>query len=129
MIVSVVYTDGEGNITHRDGNNLAHRLDGPAFIAANGGREWWVEGRLHRSDGPAVMWADGVLEWWHRGRRMDIYYPNFGCAVDFIKTREQALARLNAKPRPYSYPLYLADIDKLAQGDEPNTKGEGSHHA
>ena len=46
-----------------------HRLDGPAYIGADGRREWWQNGRLHRLDGPAVEWEDGSQEWWQNGQR------------------------------------------------------------
>jgi len=29
-------------------NGVLHRLDGPAIEWANGGKEWWVDGKLHR---------------------------------------------------------------------------------
>ena len=47
-----------------------HRLDGPAFIGADGTQEWWVNGQLHRLDGPAVIGADGTQEWWVNGKNI-----------------------------------------------------------
>ena len=34
---------------------------------ANGGKEWFLNGKLHREDGPAIEWADGNKEWFLNG--------------------------------------------------------------
>ena len=47
-----------------------HRLDGPAIEDADGGKEWWVEGKLHRLDGPAIERSDGYKAWWVEGKHM-----------------------------------------------------------
>ena len=47
-------------------NLCCHRLDGPAMITKDGGRSWWVNGRLHRLDGPALEFNDHI-EWWANG--------------------------------------------------------------
>lgn len=36
-----------------------HCIDGPAVVAYNGKREYWVNGQLHREDGPAIIGANG----------------------------------------------------------------------
>lgn len=76
-----------------------------------GNKKWYKNGRLHREDGPATVHCNGVKEWWQIGKYLDTYRPNFGCFNP--KTREEALTRLNYRPRPYSYELYLVDINKL----------------
>ena len=48
---------------HNDNGDL-HRTDGPAYVGANGSKEWWINGKAHRTDGPAVEWPDGHKEWW-----------------------------------------------------------------
>jgi hypothetical protein len=70
---------------------LRHRLDGPAWVGANGRLEYWVDGAIHRlggpaiidngnerwmndgvldrKDGPAITLANGTREWWVNGVR------------------------------------------------------------
>ena len=48
-----------------------HRLDGPAFVDAEGNRTWHRHGREHRVDGPAVEFTDGLVEFWVNGRQVD----------------------------------------------------------
>lgn len=45
-------------------NGKRHRLDGPAIECANGHKEWYRNGKKHRADGPAVEWASGIVDWW-----------------------------------------------------------------
>jgi hypothetical protein len=45
-----------------------HRLDGPAWVAPDGGKRWYFEGEKHRTDGPAITKPDGTLEWWVEGK-------------------------------------------------------------
>ena len=93
-------------------NGVRHREDGPAIERANGDKVWYLNGVRHREDGPAAEYANGEKKWYINGELIDSYYPNFGCNELKIKTREEALARLNSKPRPYSYDLYMADINQ-----------------
>jgi len=51
-------------------NGQRHRLDGPAYIGADGYQAWWVNGQLHRLDGPARIYADGRREWWVNGENI-----------------------------------------------------------
>jgi len=46
-------------------NDKLHRVgDKPAVVYANGSKEWWKDGKLHREgDKPAVVWADGTKQW------------------------------------------------------------------
>jgi hypothetical protein len=48
-----------------------HRDDDlPAIEYADGGKEWWVNGKRHRDgDKPAVETFDGRKEWWFNGKR------------------------------------------------------------
>ena len=92
-------------------NGKLHRVDGPAIEYAGGDKIWYLNGKRHRVDGPAVERFSGYKEWYLDDDLLDYYYPNFGCFTP--KTREEALKRLNSKPRPYSYELYMADINKL----------------
>ena len=45
-----------------------HRVDDPAVVWRDGGKEWWQNGQRHRIDGPAVEYADGGKEWWINGK-------------------------------------------------------------
>jgi hypothetical protein len=44
-------------------NDKLHKLDGPAFIGADGREVWYLNGKPHREDGPAVLEADCVEGW------------------------------------------------------------------
>jgi hypothetical protein len=45
-----------------------HRVDGPAWIRADGTCEWWQDGKLHREDGPSIEGPNGEpLAWTVRG--------------------------------------------------------------
>jgi hypothetical protein len=50
-------------------NGKLHREDGPALEKANGDKEWFLNGKRHREDGPAVEWADGTKVWCLNGIR------------------------------------------------------------
>jgi len=90
---------------HRDGNK-------PALEWADGDKMWYQHGKRYRDGNkPAVEWANGNKYWYQNGKRIDTYYVNFGCFEP--KTRKEALQRLNAKERPYSRELYLADINRM----------------
>ncbi len=65
----------EGKLHRLDGQ--PHRVDGPAYIRADGTQEWWVEGKRHRLDGPAVVRADGTQEWWVEGKRHRLDGPAY----------------------------------------------------
>jgi hypothetical protein len=30
---------------------------------ADGGKEWWIQGRRHREGGPALIFSDGSQSW------------------------------------------------------------------
>jgi hypothetical protein len=48
-----------------------HRLNGPARIWEDGGKEWWMHGKLHRLDGPAVEPPYGnPTSWFVDGKRI-----------------------------------------------------------
>ena len=40
----------------------------PAVITSLGDREWWVDDQRHRDFGPAVEKFDGTKEWWQHGK-------------------------------------------------------------
>jgi hypothetical protein len=47
-----------------------HRLDGPAYIGADGSQVWFVNGKCHRLDGPAYIGADGTQQWFVNGNNI-----------------------------------------------------------
>ena len=55
------YSDREMKILHRE--------DGPAIEYANGGKEWFINGKCHREDGPAIEWSNGYKSWYINGKR------------------------------------------------------------
>ena len=62
-------------------NGKLHREDGPAIEYAYGGEMWCLNGELHREDGPAIELANGSKEWYlnsklHREDGPAIEYAN-----------------------------------------------------
>jgi len=63
-----------------------HRLDGPAFERCpttannNWSKMWFVYGKHHRIDGPACEYSDGGRSWWINGRIL-----NCNAVEDWIK--------------------------------------------
>ncbi|WP_344341422.1 hypothetical protein, partial [Streptomyces rhizosphaericus] len=47
-------------------------------VAANGLRQWFVDGQRHREGGPARVYRDGASEWWLEGEK----HRTNGPAVD-----------------------------------------------
>ena len=67
----MIHSDGSREWTTKiDGEDAYHRLDGPAWIGADGVEEWWVNGVRHQLDGPAEIDTYGWAEWWIDGRLM-----------------------------------------------------------
>ena len=64
-----IHIDEYGNkIVYKDREmKICHRLDGQAVEHADGGKEWWQDGKRHRTDGPAVEYADGSKLWYGEG--------------------------------------------------------------
>jgi len=94
-------------------NGKLHRdRDKPAIEFVNGDKFWFQNGKRRRDgDKPAIERSNGDKAWFKNGDRIDTYHANFGCFEP--KTRKEALQRLNAKERPHSRELYLADINRL----------------
>ena len=111
-MTDTMITDTRGTrYWYRDGR-LHRDSDLPAVTCADGTRHWYRDGRPHRDgDLPAVTHAGGTRHWYRNGIEVDSYYPAFGCASTRLTTRAEALARLDARPRPFSRAHYLADID------------------
>ena len=70
-----------GNRFWRSKEGLYHREDGPAVEYANGGKQWFINGRLHRKDGPAIEYTNGSKSWYindllHREDGPAIEYPD-----------------------------------------------------
>ena len=60
-------TDGNKRYYKDKAMNIRHRLDGPACEYADGGKEWWVNGKKHRLDGPAIEYVQGFKYWYVDG--------------------------------------------------------------
>ena len=73
-----------------------HREDGPAFIAADKSREWWVHGERHRDDGPAIEAADGTRAWYRHGE----LHRRGGPAVEDGDGHQQWFHHGVRQPRP-----------------------------
>ena len=52
-------------------NGKLNRTDGPAVKLADGYTEWWVNYQRRRTDGPAVKLSDGYTEWWVDGKNIE----------------------------------------------------------
>jgi hypothetical protein len=52
-----------------------HRVDGPARDYGNGTTEWYLEDQLHRVDGPAITYTNGSTEWFLNGERHRVGGP------------------------------------------------------
>src|SRR5210317_2046983 len=82
---------------------IRHREDGPAFERADGGKEWFINGKRHREDGPAFEGADGYKVWYINDMLHREDGPAFegtdGCKGWFINgkrlTQEEFDARMN----------------------------------
>jgi len=71
-------TGGYDQVKHWPNGNVSfllkgelHRVDGPAFLGADGSMAWLRHGRETRSDGPAVCGPDGEVEYWIDGHQVD----------------------------------------------------------
>ena len=56
-----------------------HREDGPAIEYAYGGEMWCLNGELHREDGPAIELANGGKWWYLKGK----FHREDGPAVEY----------------------------------------------
>ena len=101
----IYYKDKEMTIRHhRDGpavedadggkawyvDGKLHRLDGPAIegtlVEGAGGYEaWYVDNKRHRLDGPAVEGAGGYKAWWVDNKRHRLDGP----AVEYVHGNKQ----------------------------------------
>ena len=59
---------------------ILHREDGPAVEYADGGRCWYLNGKLHREDGPAIEYWNGDKSWWLNGKRHRENGPAIECS-------------------------------------------------
>ena len=60
-----IETDGSENRYFSDeAMTVLHREDGPAVEYANGGKLWYLNGKLHREDGPAAEFPGGYKAWY-----------------------------------------------------------------
>jgi hypothetical protein len=64
MTDSIKSIDKYGDKIWKNEIGQFHRLDGPAYIGADGSQYWCINGEFHRLDGPAYIGADGSQEWW-----------------------------------------------------------------
>lgn len=56
--------DEKGTKQWYNKEHLLHRTDGPAVEREDGGKEWWLNGKLHRTDGPAIETGNGETYWY-----------------------------------------------------------------
>ena len=63
----ITSTNGDKRYYKDEAKTILHRLDGPAIEFTNGGKTWYVNGKLHRLDGPAVEWTNGYKAWFVNG--------------------------------------------------------------
>ena len=87
-----------------------HRDDGPAYIAVDGSREWWVHGQRHRDDGPAIEAADGTRAWYRHGE----LHRRGGPALESGDGRKQWFHHGIRQPRPQPSPATTPALDLVA---------------
>ena len=106
---AIEYADG-GKQWYVDGKR--HRTDGPAIEYANGSKLWYVDGKLHRLDGPAIEYADGDKQWFVNGKRHRLDGPAVeyasGCKAWFVNGERLSEEAFNALTKPIE--LTLEDI-------------------
>ena len=51
-------------------NGKLHNEKGPAFEYANGDKSWWFNGKLHNKKGPAIEWTNGNKSWFLNGEKL-----------------------------------------------------------
>ena len=56
-------------------NGKLHREDGPAIEYADGSKRWFLNGKLHREDGPAIESANGFKQWFLNGKEIIVRPP------------------------------------------------------
>lgn len=80
--------DEEGNKFYFKDKEMtnSHRIEGPATEWADGGKEWYLNGKRHRLDGPAVEYVDGHKEWYVNDRRHREDGP--GCCHSISRLKE-----------------------------------------
>jgi hypothetical protein len=101
-----VIVDNDKNRFWYNEKNYLHRLDGPAVEYADGGKDWWVEGKRHRLDGPAIERTNGHKEWFVQGKCHRLDGPAFENASgykewwveDKLMTEEEFNAYIKSKP-------------------------------
>lgn len=90
-----------------DDQRRLHRKDGPAYIAVDGSREWWVHGERHRDDGPAIEAADGTRAWYRHGE----LHRRGGPALESGDGRKQWFHHGVRQPRSQPAPPATAEPD------------------
>jgi len=71
----IEYSDG-GKYWYLNGK--LHREDGPADESLSGNRRWYKNGLLHRDDGPAIIYYNGERVWFKNG----LYHRDNGPAIE-----------------------------------------------
>lgn len=96
---------------------IFHRNDGPAVEYADGGKTWYVDGKLHRLDGPAVEGtlvegADGYEAWYVDNKRHRLDGPAVeganGYKAWYVDGKELSKKAFKALTKPIE--LTLKDI-------------------
>jgi hypothetical protein len=115
-----IHIDEYGNkIVYKDREmKICHRLDGQAVEHADGGKEWWQDGKRHRTDGPAVEYASGCKAWFVNGKRHRLDGPAVeyasGCKEWFVNGD---LHRLDGPAVEYAdgSKLWYVDGERLSE--------------
>ena len=68
IMLFTIKTVNDRQITYAIFDKLHNWDDKPAVIYADGGHQWYQNGKLHRSDDkPAVIYANGGHRWYQNG--------------------------------------------------------------
>jgi hypothetical protein len=62
-------TEGATSYFSDEAMTVLHREDGPAIEWGDGGKDWYINGKLHREDGPAIEYTNGYKAWYINDKR------------------------------------------------------------
>ena len=96
-------------------NGKLHREDGPAIEYADGTKYWYINGQLHREDGPAIEYADGTKHWFLDGQ----LHREDGPAVEhadgykrwYLNDQELTKEEFNERTKPVTCAGKVVEID------------------
>jgi hypothetical protein len=87
-------------------NGKLHREDGPAREYADGNKKWYLNGECHREDGPAVEWSEEFKDWYLNNK---LVFMEGGIFDAFFQKAE------NQDDDDYEPSLFIEEIVKVIE--------------